>query len=122
MKYEPEKLVIRSSISLGIEKASFYFTCEFPNFWLFSNQNRNYMKILVFRPTIEHRDPVLYAPRLQIIYYNWTLSVMDGFHFFWSHLVLNIHSLFKASAHWANAFYKSKCPSDCPSVCVSVHF
>jgi hypothetical protein len=33
---------------------------------------------------------------------------------------------FKASALWADAFYKSKCPSVClyvcPSVCVSVHF
>ena len=33
---------------------------------------------------------------------------------------------FKASALWADAFYKSKCPSVCvfvrPSVCLSVHF
>ena len=29
---------------------------------------------------------------------------------------------FKASALWANAFYKSKCPSVCVSVCVCVHF
>ena len=28
--------------------------------------------------------------------------------------------LFKASALWANAFYKSKCPSFCLSVCVFV--
>ena len=29
---------------------------------------------------------------------------------------------FKASALWANAFYKSKCTSVCPSVRPSVHF
>ena len=33
--------------------------------------------------------------------------------------------MFKASALWAHAFYKSKCPSVCPcvgpSVCLSVH-
>ena len=28
--------------------------------------------------------------------------------------------IFKASALWADAFYKSKCPSVCPCVCVSV--
>ena len=28
--------------------------------------------------------------------------------------------IFKASALWADAFYKSKCPSVCLSVCVSV--
>ena len=28
--------------------------------------------------------------------------------------------LFKASALWADAFYKSKCPSVCVSVCLSV--
>ena len=28
--------------------------------------------------------------------------------------------LFKASALWADAFYKSKCPSVCLSVCLSV--
>ena len=30
--------------------------------------------------------------------------------------------LFKASALWADAFYKSKRPCVCPSVCLSVHF
>ena len=30
--------------------------------------------------------------------------------------------LFKASALWADAFYKSKCPSVCVSVCPCVHF
>ena len=30
--------------------------------------------------------------------------------------------VFKASALWADAFYKSKCPSVCMSVCLSVHF
>ena len=30
--------------------------------------------------------------------------------------------IFKASALWADAFYKSKCPSVCVSVRVSVHF
>ena len=30
--------------------------------------------------------------------------------------------LFKASALWADAFYKSICPSVCLSVCVFVHF
>ena len=34
--------------------------------------------------------------------------------------------VFKALALWANAFYKSKCPSVCvfvrPSVCLPVHF
>ena len=29
--------------------------------------------------------------------------------------------VFKASALWADAFYKSKCPSVCLSVCPSVH-
>ena len=29
-------------------------------------------------------------------------------------------ALFKASALWANAFYKSKCPSACVSICPSV--
>ena len=29
-------------------------------------------------------------------------------------------SIFKASVLWANAFYKSKCPSVCPSVHLSV--
>ena len=29
-------------------------------------------------------------------------------------------SIFKASALWADAFYKSKCPSACVSVCLSV--
>ena len=33
-----------------------------------------------------------------------------------------ILSDFKASALWADAFYKSKCPSVCLSVCPSVHF
>ena len=37
-----------------------------------------------------------------------------------------IFFFFKASALWADAFYKSKCPSVrvfvCPCVCVSVHF
>ena len=28
--------------------------------------------------------------------------------------------IFKASALWADAFYKSKCPPVCPSVCPSV--
>ena len=28
--------------------------------------------------------------------------------------------IFKASALWADAFYKSKCPSVCPCVCLSV--
>ena len=68
-----------------------------PNFWLFSNQNRqlkNYLQILVFRTTIERKDPELYAPRLHIIYYNGMLFDMDGFHFFWSQLVLNMHFLF----------------------------
>ena len=30
--------------------------------------------------------------------------------------------IFKASALWADAFYKSKCPYVCVCVCVSVHF
>ena len=30
--------------------------------------------------------------------------------------------IFKASALWADAFYKSKCPSLCLSVCLFVHF
>ena len=30
--------------------------------------------------------------------------------------------IFKASALWADAFYKSKCPYICVSVCLSVHF
>ena len=30
------------------------------------------------------------------------------------------NTFFKASALWADAFYKSKCPSVCPCVCVSV--
>ena len=30
--------------------------------------------------------------------------------------------IFKASALWADAFYKSKCPYICGSVCVFVHF
>ena len=30
--------------------------------------------------------------------------------------------IFKASALWADAFYKSKCPYVCVSVCLSVHF
>ena len=29
-------------------------------------------------------------------------------------------TIFKASALWADAFYKSKCPSVCVSVCLSV--
>ena len=28
--------------------------------------------------------------------------------------------VFKASAHWAVAFYKSKCPFMCPSICLCV--
>ena len=31
-------------------------------------------------------------------------------------------SIFKASALWADAFYKSICPYVCVSVCVFVHF
>ena len=31
-----------------------------------------------------------------------------------------VQHVFKASALWADAFYKSKCPSVCLSVCVSV--
>ena len=30
------------------------------------------------------------------------------------------YGLFKASALWADAFYKSKCPPVCPCVCLSV--
>ena len=30
------------------------------------------------------------------------------------------NDIFKASALWADAFYKSKCPSVCLSVCLSV--
>ena len=30
--------------------------------------------------------------------------------------------VFKASVLWADAFYKSKCPSVRPPVCLSVHF
>ena len=30
--------------------------------------------------------------------------------------------IFKASALWADAFYKSNCPSVCVFVCLSVHF
>ena len=30
--------------------------------------------------------------------------------------------IFKASALWADAFYKSISPSLCPSLCLSVHF
>ena len=30
------------------------------------------------------------------------------------------YDIFKASALWADAFYKSKCPSVCLSVCLSV--
>ena len=32
-----------------------------------------------------------------------------------------VKNIFKASALWADAFYKSKCPSVCLYVCVSVH-
>ena len=32
----------------------------------------------------------------------------------------DISKFFKASALWAYAFYKSKCPSVCPSVCLCV--
>ena len=31
-------------------------------------------------------------------------------------------TVFKASALWADAFYKSKCPSVCVCVRLSVHF
>ena len=41
---------------------------------------------------------------------------------FFLKVVLWTHRLFKASALWADAFYKSKCPSVRVSVCVSVHF
>ena len=47
---------------------------------------------------------------------------------FYSSITLNntFKRIFKASALWADAFYKSKCPSVClsvrPSVCLCVHF
>ena len=44
--------------------------------------------------------------------------------YFWQHWcsVVLVLYIFKASALWADAFYKSKCPYVCLSVCVSVHF
>ena len=39
-----------------------------------------------------------------------------------SYIYGEIKDIFKASALWADAFYKSKCPYVCLFVCVCVHF
>ena len=74
-----------------------------------------------FRPISSHLEP-----------FGAIWSPLEQFGAIWSHLepfgpfllfplfLLLIPNLFKASALWADAFYKSKCPSVCLSVCVSV--
>ena len=54
-------------------------------------------------------------------------ALLAGFFWYWCYYLhwsrgslSSVCEIFKASALWADAFYKSKCPCVCPSVCPSV--
>ena len=69
----------------------------------------------------------------ELLFVEFIVQLVEGCFYIWmvmnfskiSNINLNINvknvKIFQSMALWADAFYKSKCPSVCLSVCVCVH-